>query len=74
MQTRQVGVTSKLKTPNVIDQSITSAQVSNVQQDDASLRIVRTRCEANETIGKAIFFKRNDLLYRKFSPPNVEHV
>ena len=27
---------------------------------------------ANETIGKATFFKKNDLLYRKFSSPNVE--
>ena len=26
-----------------------------------------------KTIGKATFLKKNDLLYRKFSSPNVEH-
>ena len=67
-------VNGKLKTPNIIDQSILPAQVSNAQNDDASLRTVRTRCETNETIGKATFFKRNDLLYRKLNAPNVEHV
>ena len=61
VQTRHSGETSKLKTPNSIDQSITPAQVSNAEKDDASLRTVRTRCEANETIVKATFFKRNDL-------------
>ena len=71
--TKQAGVTSKLKTPNIIDQSITPVLVSNALHDDARLGIVRTRCEANETIGKAIFFKKNDLLYRKFSSQNVEH-
>ena len=32
----------------------------------------RSGCEANEAIGKATFFKKNDLLYRKFSSPNFE--
>ena len=69
---KQEGVTSKLKTPSIIDRTITPAQVSKAQKDDVSLTTTRSRCEANETIGKATFFKRNDLLYRKFSSPNVE--
>ena len=71
-QAKREGVTSKLKTPNIIDRTITPAQVSKAQKDDVSLTTTRSRCEANETIGKATFFKRNDLLYRKFSSPNVE--
>ena len=71
-QAKREGVTSKLKTPNIIDRTITPTQVSKAQKDDVSLTITRSRCEANETIGKATFFKRNDLLYRKFSSPNVE--
>ena len=55
-----------------IDQTITPAQVSKAQKEDVSLATTRNRCEANETIGKATFFKKNDLLYRKFSSTNVE--
>ena len=29
-------------------------------------------CDSNEVRGKASFFKKNDLLYQKFSSPNVE--
>ena len=72
-QAKREGVTSKLKTPNIIDRTITSAQVSKAQKDDVSLTTTRSRCEANETIGKATFLKKIDLLYRKFSSPNVEH-
>ena len=72
-QAKREGVTSKLKTPNIIDRTITPAQVSKAQKDDVSLATTRSRCEANETIGKATFLKKNDLLYRKFSSPNVEH-
>ena len=71
-QAKREGVTSKLKTPSIIDRTITPAQVSNAQKDDVSLTTTRSRCEANETIGKATFFKKNDFLYRKFSSPNVE--
>ena len=71
-QAKREGVTSKLKTPSIIDRTITPAQVSKAQKDDVSLTTTRSRCEANETIGKATFFRRNDLLYRKFSSPNVE--
>ena len=71
-QARREGVTNKLKIPSSIDRTITPAQVSKAQKDDVSLTTTRNRCEANETIGKATFFKRNDLLYRKFSSPNVE--
>ena len=71
-QAKREGVTSKLKTPSIIDITINPEQVSNAQKDDVSLTTTRSRCEANETIGKATFFKRNDLLYRKFSSPNVE--
>ena len=71
-QAEREGVTSKLKTPSIIDRTITPAQVSNAQKDDVSLMTTRSRCEANETIVKATFFKKNDLLYRKFSSPNVE--
>ena len=69
---KREGVTSKLKIPSIIDRTITPAQVSKAQKDDVSLTTTRNRCEANETIGKATFFKKNDLLYRKFSSPNVE--
>ena len=71
-QAKREGVTSKLKTPSIIDRTITPAQVSKAQKDDVNLTTTRSRCEANETIGKATFFKKNDLLYRKFSSPNVE--
>ena len=71
-QTKREGVTSKLKTPSIIDRTITPAQVSKAQKDDVSLTTTRSRCEVNETIGKATFLKKNDLLYRKFSSPNVE--
>ena len=71
-QAKREGVTSKLKTPSIIDRTITPAQVSKAQKDDVSLATTRSRCEANETIGKAPFFNKNDLLYRKFSSPNVE--
>ena len=71
-QAKREGVTSKLKTPSIIDRTITPAQVSKAQKDDVSLTTTRSRFEANETIGKATFFKKNDLLYRKFSSPNVE--
>ena len=69
---KREGVTSKLKTPSIIDININPEQVSKAQKEDVSLTTTRSRCEANETIGKATFFKRNDLLYRKFSSPNVE--
>ena len=71
-QTKGEGVTSKLKTPSILDRTITPAEVSKSQKDDVSLTTTRSRCEANETIGKATFFKKNDLLYRKFIIPNVE--
>ena len=71
-QAKREGVTSKLKTPSIIDRTITPAQVSKAQKDDVSLTTTRSRCEANETIGKATFFKKNELLCRKFSSPNVE--
>ena len=51
-------VTSKLKTPNIIDRTITPAQVSKAQKDDVSLTTTRSRCEANETFGKATFLKK----------------
>ena len=71
-QAKREGVTSKLNIPSIIDRTITPAQVSKAQKDDVSLITTRSRCEANETIGKATFLKKNDLLYRKFSSPNVE--
>ena len=71
-QARREGVTNKLKTPSIIDININPEQVSKAQKEDVSLTTTRSRCEANETIGKATFFKRNDLLYRKFSSSNVE--
>ena len=72
-QARREGVTTnKLKTPSIIDININPEQVSKAQKEDVCLTTTRSRCEANETIGKATFFKRNDLLYRKFSSPNVE--
>ena len=54
-QAKREVVTSKLKTLSIIDRTITPAQVSNAQRDDVSLTTTRSRCEANETIGKAIF-------------------
>ena len=71
-QAKREGVTSKLKTPSIIGITINPEQVSNAQKEDVSLTTTRSRCETNETIGKATFFKKNDLLYRKFSSPNVE--
>ena len=71
-QARREWVTSKLKTPRIKDITINPKQVSNAQKDDLSLTTTRSQCEANQTFGKAIFFKKNDLLYRKFSSPNVE--
>ena len=71
-QARREGVTNKLKTPSIIDININPEQVSKAQKEDVSLTTTRSRCEANEIIGKATFLKKNDLLYRKFSSPNVE--
>ena len=71
-QAKREEVTSKLKTPSIIDITIYPEQVSNAQKEDVSLTTTRSRCEANETIDKPTFFKKNDLLYRKFSSPNVE--
>ena len=71
-QAKREGVTSKLKTPSIIDITINPERVSNAQKEDVSLTTTRSRCEANETIYNATFFKKNDLLYRKFSSPNVE--
>ena len=71
-QAKREEVTSKLKTPSIIDININPKQVSKAQKEDVSLTTTRSRCETNETIGKATFFKKNDLLYRKFSSPNVE--
>ena len=71
-QAKREGVTSKLKTPSIIDITINPEQESNAQKDDVSLTTTRSRCEANETIGKATIFTKNELLYRKFSSPNVE--
>ena len=71
-QAKREEVISKLKTPSIIDITINPEQVSNAQKEDISVTKTRNRCEANETIGKATFFKKNDLLYRKFSSPNVE--
>ena len=71
-QAKREGVTSKLKTLSIIDRTITSAHVSNAQKDDVSLTTTRSRCEANEIIGKATFLKKNNLFYRKFSSPKVE--
>ena len=53
--TIQARVISHIKTPRIIDQNIILAQVSSAKKDDA---ILRTRCEANETIGKVKFFKK----------------
>ena len=55
-----------------MNRTITPAQGSSAQKDDISLTTTRSRCEANEIIGKATFFKKNDLLYGKFSSQNVE--
>ena len=71
-QAKREGVTNKLKTPSIIDININPEQVRKAQKEDVSLTTTRSRCEANETIGKATFLKKNDLLYRKFSSPNVE--
>ena len=68
---KREGVTSKFKTQSITDITVNPEQVSNAQKEDVSLTTTRSRCEANETIGKATFFKKNDLLYRKFSSPNV---
>ena len=54
-QPKREGVTNKLKTPSIIDRTITPAQVSNAQKEDVSLTTTRSRCEANETIVKAIW-------------------
>ena len=71
-QAKRERVTSKLKTPSIIDITINPEQVSNAQKEDVSLKTTRSRCEANETVGKATFLKKKDLFYRKFSSPNVE--
>ena len=71
-QAKREEVTSKLKTPSIMDITINPDKVSNAQKKDVSLTTTRSRCETNETIGKATFFKKNDLLYRKFSSSNVE--
>ena len=51
-QAKREGVTNKLKTPSIIDININPEQVSKAQKEDVSLTTTRSRCEANETIGK----------------------
>ena len=49
-QAKGEGVTSKLKTPSIIDITINPEQVSNAQKEDVSLTTTRSRCEANLTL------------------------
>ena len=71
-QSRQLDQWETIKTPDIISQGITPAQICNAQKGDPSLKEIKTMCDSNEVRGKASFFKKNDLLYRKFSSPNVE--
>ena len=43
-QAKREGVTNKLKTPSIIDRTITPAQVGNAQKDDVSLTTTRSQC------------------------------
>ena len=71
-QSRQLHQSETLKTPEIISQGIIPAQICNAQKEDLSLKKIKTMCDSYEVRGKASFFKKNDLLYRKFSSPNVE--
>ena len=61
-QSRQLDQSETLKTPEIISQGITPAQICNAQKEDPSLKIIKTMCDSNEVRGKASFFKKNYLL------------
>ena len=71
-QSGQLDQSETLKTPAIISQGITPAQIYNAKKEDPSLKKIKTMCDSNEVRGKASFFQKNDLLYRKFSSPNFE--
>ena len=56
-----------LKTPEIIGQGITPAQICRAPQGNPCLKKLMTMCDSNEIRGKASFFKK-----RKFSSPSVE--
>ncbi|MEW8548774.1 MAG: integrase zinc binding domain-containing protein, partial [Candidatus Thiodiazotropha sp.] len=72
-QSKQVSQQHTLGTPEIISQDVTPIQMSKAQEDDPTLKRVRQLCNSEEVKGKASFFRKNDLLYRKFSSPKVEN-
>lgn len=77
VQTRAQALTTPrltvLTTPNIPDSNITPEQISKAQETDPTFRKVRELCNAGGVRVKASFFKKNGLLYRKFTCPKVEH-
>ena len=63
---------TSLKTPNIIDRDISPQQIKEAQVNDPTLARIRKACDESEVKGNAKFFRKNDLIYRQFSSPNVE--
>ena len=62
-----------LKTPNnIIDRDISPQQIKEAQVNDPTLARIRKACDESEVKGNVKFFRKNDLIYRQFSSPNVE--
>ena len=56
-QSRRLDQSETLKTPEIIDQVVTTAQICSAQKEDPSLKKIKTMCDSNEVRGKASFFK-----------------
>ena len=64
---------TSLKSPNIIDRDISPQQIKEAQVNDPSLARIRKACDESEVHQKVmLFFRKNDLIYRQFSSPNVE--
>ena len=70
-QKKQEGTHVSMKTPEIVIQEVTPDQIRKAQNEDQSLKVMKARCEAKECLKSASYFMKNDLMYRKFSSPNI---
>ena len=71
-QKKQEGTHVSMKTPEIVIQEVTPDQIRKAQNEDQSLKVMKARCEAKECLKNASYFIKNNLMYRKFSSPNIE--
>ena len=71
-QKKQEGTHVSMKTPEIVIQEVTPDPIRKAQNEDQSLKVMKARCEAKKCLKNASYFMKNDLMYRKFSSPNIE--